>query len=203
METDIQLMSIGELINSLGDLAVLNLIHALIIDVPIVILSEEPSETKTSRIQKLCMEIFPHLFHADKLPSYTNQKSIKKSFTKTYLILGENGTVISSPWDISRYDIEETLLTQSLTGDSYNAQAVLFRSELNNIFKMVDYVHDLIKKDVVYEKDLKKKLGDVFAQKKVSDYTVDFIKEVLYFRYSADTSKIKIKSLNKIQEGLW
>jgi hypothetical protein len=73
-----------------------------------------------------------------------------------------------------------------------------------NLMKRVEFVRDLLKSsEVIYEEDLKVQLAEKFLQKKISDYDLDLIKEILKFRFFDNISKIKIRSFDKLRSSLW
>ena len=60
-----------------------------------------------------------------------------------------------------------------------------------------------MKEELIYEDELKDKFKKQFMQKRVSNYELELIKSVLDKRFKKDISKIKIRSFNKLKEGLW
>ena len=80
---------------------------------------------------------------------------------------------------------------------------MFFKIEVDNIINMTKYVKGKINDETVFEIDLKKDIANYFMINKLSNHTFDLIKEILKYRYSVNVTKIKIKSLNKLEEGLW
>ncbi|MBD3354088.1 MAG: hypothetical protein GF364_21580 [Candidatus Lokiarchaeota archaeon] len=197
-------VDLNDIVSVIGDFALLNVLHALFLDIPVVIIVEEESDKRQTLLNNVCRNLFPELFESKKPLKFVNRTDYRKFKIKNLLAIDEKGFVLATPWTINQFDFEEFLLKKSLGAKDFKAQAVIFQQGITNFIKKVEYIQDLLKnKDVLYEEDIKSELTDHFMQKKVTDYDIDLIKEVLKFRYLEDISKIKLRSFDKLKESLW
>ncbi len=204
-EEDEVTTSLSELTETVGEFASLNIFHAFLLNVPIVIFVKEDSENlkNNSPIQKMIKELFLNVIKINEPLRYMKRADFKNFKMVNTLAIDEEGYILSSPWEINKFDLEQGILEKALETQDFKAQGIIFRQAVSKLIKKVEFISDFIKKGEIYEEDIKSKIRNKFLQKKVTNYDVDIIKEILKFRYSADVSKIKIRSFDKLKESLW
>lgn len=196
--------SFEEFINVIGEFATVNLIHALLLDVPVIIFVKTLNDKVQGNLNAMCKELFPELFEQKNPLQFITREEFKQTKLQNLLAIDENGYILSAPWEINQFDFEETLLQKTLGVKEFKAQAIIFKQAVTNLMKRVEYVRDLLKSsETIYEEDLKVQLSEKFLQKKISDYDIDLIKEILKFRFLENISKIKIRSFDKLRSSLW
>lgn len=203
-KVDAKSLNLRSIMQEIGDFATLNIIHAFLLDISVVIFTEEENERRRIAINEICKSLFPDLFEQKKPLKFMKREEFKRFTVQNLLAIDEKGYILSAPWEINKFEFEEELLKKALNSKDFAAQRVIFGQAVTSLVKRVEHVRDFIAdKDSVYEEDIKANLQDSFMQKKVSDYDIDLIKELLKFRYLIDTSKIKIRSFDKLKESLW
>ena len=197
-------LNLRAIMQEIGDFATLNIIHAFLLDTAVVIFTQTADEQRRVAINEVCKALFPDLFELKKPLKFMKRADFKGFSVKNLLAIDEKGYILSAPWEINQFEFEEELLQKALNAKDFSAQKVIFSQSVTSLTKRVEYVRDIIAdKDSVYEEDIKTQLKDNFMQKKITDYDIDLIKEILKFRYLVDTSKIKIRSFDKLKESLW
>lgn len=196
--------SFEEFINVIGEFATVNLIHALLLDVPVILFVKIMDEKVQKSLNTMCKELFPELFEQKNPLQFVIREEFKQTKLQDLLAIDENGYILSAPWEINQFDFEEGLLQKTLGVKEFKAQAIIFRQAVTNLMNRVGYVRDLLKSsEIIYEEDLKMQLSDKFLQKKITDYDIDLIKEILKFRFLENIAKIKIRSFDKLRASLW
>jgi len=203
-EEPIAKLSLNDVIDKIGEFPALNITHALLLNIPIVIFKNKEKSELEDNLIGICKKFLPKEFKENESIKFLLRKNLKNIENLNVLALDEEGYIIKSPWEITSFEFEKELLNKTLGAKDINAQSIIFRQIFENLIKKVEFVYELLRSsESLYEEDLKIKLAEKFLQKKVSDYDIDLIKEILKYRYLENVSKIKIRSFDKLKESLW
>ena len=102
------------------------------------------------------------------------------------------------------FDFEQSLIRKALDILDDDSQAVIIQQELEFLFKKANYITGVIKeKPQIYEDDLKALVHKEFADAEISDYDLILLKRIVQRRFKGDIAKIKIRSFDKLKQGLW
>jgi len=200
-----QLLTLKDFVGMVGEYATLNVLHALILDIPIIMVQPVEDKQMDEAINGTLNGLFPGFFKNTKGIQMISRKEINTlPENQNCLVIDQEGYILICPWEINKFEIEENLLNRVLELDSFSQQKVVFQQLLTIFFRKLTFIGEmLLKKEVVYEDDLKEQFKKQFMQKKVSNYEIELIKAVLEKRLNTDVSKIKIRSINKLKESLW
>lgn len=200
-----KLLTLKDFVGMVGEFATLNVLHALFLDLPIIIVQTKVDPMMEKVINGTLDALFPRFFknsNGIRIIDRNEFKSLQN--IENCLAIDEEGFILISPWEINKFEIEEDLLTKVLKLDDFNQQKIIFQQLLTSFFRKLNFIGELLlSQDVVYEDDLKDKFKKQFMQKRVSNYEIELIKAVLDKRFQKDVSKIKIRSFNKLKESLW
>lgn len=197
-------VSIADILGMLGELASFNVFHSFLLDIPVTIIRKEIDDATSMKMNNLLKKLFPDLFESKQPFKFINRDEFKNFKMSDMLVIDEQGYIISSPWEINKFEFEEFLFSKALATEDIKAQIIIFRQEKDNLLNKVKFVQDLIKnEEIIYEEDIKDKISERFLQKKVSFYEIDLIKEIFKFRFKGNLSKIKIRSFDKLKDSLW
>ncbi|MHA1338770.1 MAG: hypothetical protein ACTSRZ_01945 [Promethearchaeota archaeon] len=202
-EEPMKKLSLNDVIGEIGEFAAFNITHALLLNIPITIYTSKRNSMLEQQITGIFKNLFPNFKESDSI-KFLDRSEFKNLKRGQVLALDEKGYILISPWEITKFDFEQSLLNKVLGAKDIKAQSIIFRQIVESLFKKVEFVRELLhNSEVLYEEDIKEKFEEKFLQKKVSDYEIDLIKEILKFRYLEDISKIKIRSFDKLKESLW
>jgi hypothetical protein len=131
--------SFEEFINVIGEFATVNLIHALLLDVPVIIFVKTLNDKVQGNLNAMCKELFPELFEQKNPLQFITREEFKQTKLQNLLAIDENGYILSAPWEINQFDFEETLLQKTLGVKEFKAQAIIFKQAVTNLMKRVEY----------------------------------------------------------------
>lgn len=196
--------SLDFIVKLMGDFASVNIFHAFLLDIPVVIIRKTRNEDWENQVNTMSKELFPDLFESKTPIEFVDRSEYKEKKIKNLLLIDEEGYILSAPWEINKFDFEEDLLKKALGAEDFKAQLIIFQRAIKLLISKVEYTIELLEQtDTLYEEEIKENFIKKFMIKKVSDYDVDLVKEILKFRYLVDISKIKIRSFDKLKESLW
>ncbi|TFG21204.1 MAG: hypothetical protein EU530_01040 [Promethearchaeota archaeon] len=203
------LLKITDFVGMVGEFATLNVIHALLLDLPIYLVQTkfdpEMLEQMEKTINNTLTALLPGFFKNHNDLRIIDRKELY-GFRQTDLILAidQFGYILICPWEINKFEIEQEILEKVLKLDDFKQQKIIFQQLLTTFFRKLNYVGDLLlKQEVISIDDLKSEFKKTFMQKRVSNYEIELIKAVLTHRFKKDTSKIQQKAFNKLKESLW
>jgi hypothetical protein len=200
-----RLLTLKDFVGMVGIFATLNVIHALFLDLPIILVQSKVDKKMEKVINITLNSLFPGFFKNSagiSVMSRTDYTAFQD--TENHLAIDEQGYILLCPWEINKFEIEEDILKRVLELSDFSQQTIVFQQLLTSFFRKLNFVGEmLLKQDVVYEDELKEKFKKHFIQKRVSNYELELIKAVLENRFKKDVSKIKIRSYNKLKESLW
>ncbi|MHA1110507.1 MAG: hypothetical protein ACTSRE_05355 [Promethearchaeota archaeon] len=203
------LLKISDFVGMVGEFATLNVIHALLLDIPIYLVQTKFNPEMEAKMEKTINNtlraLLPGFFKNHHDLRIIDRKELY-AFRQTDLLLAidQFGHILICPWEINKFEIEQELLEKVLKLDDFQQQKIIFQQLLTNFFRKLNFVGDkLLKNDVVAIDELKSEFKKMFMQKKVSNYEINLIKAVLTHRFKKDTSKIQQKAFSKLKESLW
>ncbi len=199
------LLTISDFVAMVGEYATLNVLHALLLNVPIIMVQSQVDEKMGMVINKTLHSLLPAFFPNSHEMCIIDRKDFRTlSESDEILAIDEEGYILACPWEINKFEIEEEILDKVLKLEDYKQQKIIFQQLLTSFFRKLNFVGEmLMKNDVIYENDLREKYKKHFMQKRVSNYELELIKGVLKNRFDKDISKIKLKSFDKLKESLW
>ena len=191
---------------SIGDFALCNIFHAFILDTPVVIVKKTLDEAILDQIILIFKNFFPDLFELKNPLKIMNQNEFKDFKMTNILVIDDKGFIINSPWQIDNFEFEkENLIQKTLESKDIKTQIIIFKQLISTLMKKVEVVREMLNSGsgVIYAEDIKTKLEKEFLVKKVSDYDLNLIKEILKSKYLVDVSRITLKTLSKLKSGIW
>jgi hypothetical protein len=193
-----------DLITKYGDYAVAAILHAMVLHVPVVLLKKGDDNVHISEINTLFNEFLPSTHKFPLMASMLDESDYKKAAIDDSLVLSPQGLIANTPWSDIALTYEVELLKKALDILDDDSQAVIVEQELDLVYQKADFVKEVISnKDSIYEDDLKELIRKEFSEKNVEDYDIMFLKQILKSHYKISIAKIKIRSFDKLKEGLW
>lgn len=193
-----------DLLKLYADYAVANMLHAILTKYNIIILYTSQGKNLGAEVNNLLNEYLPDGFKVPIIVKYIEENELKKTKVEDHLIISPNGIVAQTPWQDTTYNFENSLMRKALDILDDESQAIIVQQEIETLFDRVKFVKDTIKdKPQIYEDDLKEILKKQFNLGSVTDYDIILIKRILKSQFKTDVSKIKIRSFDKLKEGLW
>jgi hypothetical protein len=190
----------------MGEFAIYNIFHAFLLDIPVIIVRKTLDDQLLTQMNLVFKDLFPDLFELKNPLKFVTQEEFKEYKIANVLAIDEKGFIIDPPWQIDNFEFEkENLLQKALEAKDYKAQIIIFKQIVSNLMKKVEVVQGMLSSDkkVIYSEDVKSRLEKEFMIKKVGDYDITLIKEILKFRFLMDVSKITMRSLNTLKAGIW
>ncbi len=204
-EENQDLLSISDFVGMIGEFATLNVLHALLLDIPIFMVQSKINQKMGHVINNTLNALLPGFFKNHNKLQIINRKEYY-TFREDAILLAidQFGYILIAPWEINKFEIEEDLLEKVMKLSDFKQQKIIFQQLLTNFFRKLNHVGEMLQKqEVIHLNDLKNEFKKKFMQKRVSNYEIELIKAVLEHRFKKDTSKIQLKSFNKLKESLW
>ncbi|MHA1819447.1 MAG: hypothetical protein ACTSU2_00575 [Promethearchaeota archaeon] len=206
-EIDKSKISFKDLIHFFNELIRLHIIHAFILNIPIVIVVNKLNEKEKTVILTILKDLFADSFKDNTIEplKFVNISDYKTmNIAENALIFDDNNYILGTPWKLKKYDFERECINAAIKTKEYKVQLVIFQQEIRNIIKRAEFVYNYItKKGSIYEDELKKLISKEYKIKKVSNYDIALLKEILQFRFGLDPGKIQIRELDNINKLLW
>jgi hypothetical protein len=208
--TTVDKLFLEDLLETLGNFATLSVFHAFLFNYRVMIITGFAEIPKyVDLLNDLFARVFPPDVPVNDLARVIDQKDfLTLNVTETeYLILDTTGLVTHSPWgDWKRFDFENDVVKEALEIIEAKSQAQLIQQQIGKLRKWTEYIlADLEKNEIVYEKDMIKKLAVEFGIK-ATNYHLDLCKLFVARRIAEKTvllGRIRNKSLDRLREGLW
>jgi hypothetical protein len=200
-----KLITISDFVAMVGEYATFNVLHALILDIPIMMVQPTVDPKMENVINKTLSALLPGFFKYTKTFRMVGRKEFSMlSESHDLLAIDQEGYILLCPWEINKFEVEEDLLLKVMKLEDFDQQKIIFQQLLTSFFRKLNFVGEmLLKQDIVYEDELKEQYKKEFRVKRVSNYEIELIKGVLDKRFNKDISKIRIRSFNKLKESLW
>jgi hypothetical protein len=191
-----------DILNQYKQFAVANMLHALIIGSPIKVLvrNEDNSKGMNTLFNSYLPDNKKQPFIIQSIP----EKDFKKAKIEDDLVINPEGYIAAMPWQDIAMNYESGLIQKALDILDDESQAIIIQGELETLFAKAQFIADLIKKEKqIYEDDLKEMINKQFPGSNCSDYDILLLKRIVGKRYKGDIARIKIRSFDKLKEGLW
>ena len=191
------------LLSKYGTLATSAILRAIILDMPICILRNESEKNLSSKIFNLLIQFIPEEYQNQMIKiSHIFQSGFKEAEIENTLVISSTGIIVHTPWESISDNYERNLINEALKILDLEFQSIIIKEELRKILDKAKFINEIIEKKEIFENDLKIKINKRFH---VSISNLDFklLKQIVSVRFGQEISKIKIKSLTKISEGLW
>ncbi len=193
-----------DLIKMMGDYAISFLLHAVIIDVPIVILRAESEKNRSSGFNTLLNSYLPDEYQNPMMITSIFESGFKKVKIDKALILSSKGLIANTPWSEIEYTLENNIMVKALDILDDESQSVIIQQDIAVVLEKASFINDHLKKiDQIYEDDLKDMIMREFTETAVDDNEIILLKHIIQNRFKGSVSKIKIRSFSKLKEGLW
>jgi hypothetical protein len=199
-----QRLFLRDLLKIYGLFAVESMIHAIILSCPITLIRKSEEKNRSNDINKLFNEFLPDGFKNPMITNSIEESQLKKAKIDEYLVISPSGIVTQTPWQDIPFTYEANLIKKANEILDDESQAVIIEQDLEFIFKKGKFIADLLKqKNLIYEDELKDLIAKQFSDATVTDYDINFLKRVIKARFNSDIGKVKIRSFDKLKEGLW
>lgn len=191
-----------DLLNQYKQIATASMIHAIIIGTPIKILVRNEDNSKGINI--LLNSFLPDDKKQPFLIHSIPEKDFKKAKIEDDLVINPEGYIAQTPWQDIAMNFESSCIQKALDILDDESQAIIIQGEIETLFAKAKYIAELVKKEKqIYEDDLKELINKEFPGSNTSDYDILLLKRVVGQRFKGDISRIKIRSFDKLKEGLW
>lgn len=191
------------LLSKYGTLATSAILRAIILDKSIYIIRNKSEKNIANKIFNLLIQFLPEEYQNQMIKiSHIFESGFKEAEIENTLVISSTGIIVNTPWDSISDNYERNLINEALKILDQEFQSVLIKEELRKILDKANFINQIIEKKEIFENDLKIKINKRFH---VSISNLDFklLKQIVSVRFGQEISKIKIKSLTKISEGLW
>jgi hypothetical protein len=190
-----------DLLNQYQQTAVMNILHALIMKYPISALVGEKDNTKA--MNSLLISFLPDEWKKPFVVNGISERDFKKAKIEDDLVVNPEGYLAQVPWQDIPLIYENSLVQKALDILDDESQGIIIQQELEMLNARMKFVIELLGKEKqIYEDDLRDRLSKQFNMT-ITDHDILYIKRLISRRSKADVSKIKIRSFDKLKEGLW
>jgi len=191
------------LLSKYGTLATSAILRAIILDKPIYIIRNENEKNLSNKIFNLLIQFIPDEYQNQMIKiSHIFESGFKEAEIENKLVISSTGIIVNTPWKSISNNYERNLINEALKILDLEFQSIIIKEELRKILDKANFINKIIEKKEIFENDLKININKRFN---VSISNLDFklLKQIVSVRFGQEISKIKIKSLTKISEGLW
>jgi hypothetical protein len=171
---------------------------------PIILMRHSNDKNRSPEINKLLNEFLPDNYKNPSATLSIEDKEYKKAHIDDSLVINPEGLLAQTPWNDIPLNFEHNIMRKALDILDDESQSVIIQQELETLIKKAKFVTDTIKdKAQIYEDDLKELIKKEFSDNNVTDYDIILLKRVVQRRFKGDINKIKIRSFDKLKQGLW
>jgi len=199
-----QQVFLKDLLKMYGEYSVGSIIHSVIMKYPIILLRHTDEKNRAPEINKLLNDFLPDNFKNPSATLSVEDKEYKKAKIEDSLVINPEGMLAQTPWNDIPLTFEQNVMRKALDILDDESQSVIIQQDLETLMKKAKFVTDIIKdKSQIYEDDLKELIKKEFSDNGMSDYDIIMLKQVVQRRFKGDINKIKIRSFDKLKQGLW
>ncbi len=201
---------ISDVLQKFGSFATIYFIHAVVFNHPVyVVVSPTDAPTLEKSLNELFMKIIPEEMDPQPLIKQMDRKEFLKIkiISEEFLVVDTNGIILNSPWgEKKKMTSEEYVIKKALSVDEEEDQPQAILVSVRELWQRAKVAAKILEeKEFFYETDLKTTLGEQFGIKH-SDYQLDLITSLIKRRFPKGeklVKKIRIRSFDKLKEGLW
>lgn len=203
-------VSIGDIVSKFGSFASTYLLHANIFNFPMyLVVSPTDAPNLGASLNRLLRQSIPSEIEYDDLVTQIDRKKFLKVkiINEEFLVLDTNGIVLNSPWgEKKKMSFEEYLIRKAMDADEEEEQVRAIVQGVRELYQRAQFAKDKLESvGQIYESDLKDALSKQFGIKH-SDYQLDLVTLLVRRRFKRGeklVKKIRIRSFDKLKEGLW
>ncbi|MHA1674526.1 MAG: hypothetical protein ACTSYI_12980 [Promethearchaeota archaeon] len=186
-----------DLLKLYGDYAVQNVLHSVIIDMPITLLHTKYEPKNLAPLyNRFFAQFFPQKYQNPMLFTWYYDLEYKKKPTYDTFVITTEGYIKNTPWRYVEMAFEKNLIKKAMDIIDDDSQNLLVQQEFQNLFDRCEALLELVKGW--------KKITDEAALVEIQKYypDVDFdlfdlLLQILQYRFKADISCIKIQKKRK------
>ncbi|MHA1732548.1 MAG: hypothetical protein ACTSU5_11425 [Promethearchaeota archaeon] len=201
---------LSDVVQKFGSFAATYLLHAVVFNYPVyVVVSPTDAPTLEKSLNDLFVSMIPEEMDPEPLITQMDRKRFLKIkiINEEFFVVDTNGIILNSPWgEKKKMTSEEYLIKKAMSIDEEELQAQAVRSGIRELWQRTKAAAEILEeRDSIYESDLKNMLGEKFGIKH-SDYQLDLITTMIRRRMKKGerlVKKIRIRSFDKLKEGLW
>lgn len=186
-------LSLAEFVKMIGKFATLNVLHALFLDTPTYMVKTVADPDLEKVFNGTLYSMLPNFFkNKNEMRVISRSEFLKLKVDDHILVIDEKGFILICPWQITEFPIENDILKKILSLNEYQQQVILFQQLLTIFFRKLNLIGEMIiEQDRLSTRKIKDEFKKQFMQKKVSEYELELIVDVLKHRFNKDTSKIQ------------
>lgn len=180
-----------DLLKKYGDYAVQNVLHAVIIDMPITLLHTKYEHKNLAPIyNRFFAHFLPKKFQNPFLFTWYYDLEYKKNPTFDTFVINTEGFIQNTPWRYIELDFEKKIIKKALDIIDDESQALILQQEFQNFFDKVESLRDLMKtwKKINFE-DALTEFQKYYSD--VDENLFELLIQIAKYRFKADVSKIK------------
>ncbi len=194
---------IRDLLKIYSDFAVSNILHAIILNYPILILRSNGENNRTNDMNLLFNDFLPKDYQHPGIAMSIEEKDYQKAKIEDCLVISPHGMVAQTPWNDIANTFERDLIRKALDILDDESQAIIIQQELEFILRKAKFIAGILKgKSQIFENDLKELVQKEFTETTISDYDLILLKHIAQRCFKSDITKIKIHSLENLK-SLW
>jgi hypothetical protein len=191
-----------DLLQQYKDVAAANMLHAIITNYPVIILTRGIDVSKA--MNKLFNDFLPEKYQIPFIVTSIPEIDFKKAQIENALVINPDGLIANIPWTDIAMTFEASLIKQALEILDDESQAVIIQTEIETLIKKAEYIYQIINKEKqIYEDDLMDLVKKQFNLPSMNNYEIILLKQVVNRKLKGDVAKIKIRSFDRLKEGLW
>ncbi|MHA1519260.1 MAG: hypothetical protein ACTSRK_03670 [Promethearchaeota archaeon] len=186
-----------DLLKLYGDYAVQNVLHSVIIDMPITLLHTKYENKNLAPIYtRFFAQFFPKKYQNPMVFTWYYDLEYKKKPTYDTFVITTEGYIKNQPWDYIEMMFEKNIIKKAMDIIDDESQNLVIQQEIQKLFEICDAMLELLKgwgkiTDENALTEIQKYYPDI-------DFGVfDLILQILQFRFKVDVSGIKIQNKKK------
>ncbi|RLI61690.1 MAG: hypothetical protein DRO88_12720 [Promethearchaeia archaeon] len=184
-------VSLRELLKQYGDYCVQNVLHAVIIDMPITILHTKYEHKNLAPIyNRFFANFFPKKYQNPFLFTWYYDLEYKKNPTFDTFVINTEGFIQNTPWQYMELDYEKNIIKKALDIIDDESQILILQQEFQNLFDRAENLRDLIK--TWKKRDFNEALSEFQKYyQDVDENLFDLLIQIIQYRFKTDVSGIK------------
>ena len=193
IKTESKDIFLRDLLRDYGDYNLTLMLHAMILNVPVVILhTKYEHKNKAVLLNIWSSNFLPKEYFVPMLFTSEYDLEYHKHPRTDALVIAADLMVENTPWPDIAVTYEKELIKNALSILDDSLQAVISQEELLKLFGRCEFFIDTLNKWAsIYEEDAKNELNKEYPDE-IDKYMYNFLLQILERRYRTDLSKIKI-----------